>query len=130
MDEDPAEVLGVLLHPVVQRLDLLLVEEAQHALLELAGALAGDDLDERRLLRHGLVDDRAQGAVDVPAAVVDVVQVELQLHVTHPPPRGRVVTKARPAAYGAGTQLSASFCAELCARVWEARGVNEPELET
>jgi hypothetical protein len=36
MDEDPAKVLGVLLDPVVQRLDLLLLKEPEHVLLELA----------------------------------------------------------------------------------------------
>ena len=35
VDEHPAEVLGVLLDPVVQRLDVLAVEEPQHVLLEL-----------------------------------------------------------------------------------------------
>jgi hypothetical protein len=44
VDEDPAEVVRVLLHPVVQRLDLFLVEEPQHPLLELTGALSRDDL--------------------------------------------------------------------------------------
>ena len=40
VDEDPPEVLGVLLHPGVQGLDLFLVEEAQHPLLQLPAALA------------------------------------------------------------------------------------------
>jgi hypothetical protein len=35
VDEHPAEVVGVLLHPVVQGFDLLLVKKAQHPLLEL-----------------------------------------------------------------------------------------------
>src|SRR5215472_780890 len=80
VDEDPAEVFGVLLDAVVQRLDLLLLQEPEHVLLELAGALARDDLDQRRLLPDRLVHDVAQRPVDVPAAVVDVVQVERELH--------------------------------------------------
>src|SRR5579862_2911899 len=80
MHEDPAEVLGVLLYPVVERLDLLLVEEPQHVLFQLTGALARDDLDQRRLLPYRLVDDGAQGPVDVTPAVVDVVQIQLELH--------------------------------------------------
>jgi hypothetical protein len=36
VDENPAEVLRVLLHPVVQRFDVLAVEEPQHMLLQLA----------------------------------------------------------------------------------------------
>src|SRR2546421_7735117 len=80
MDEEPTEVLGVLLDAVVERLDLFLLQEPEHPLLELPRALARDDLNERGLLRHGLVDDRLQGPVDVLPAVVDVVQVQLQLH--------------------------------------------------
>src|SRR5215468_8770121 len=80
MDEEPAEVLGVLLDAMVERLDLLLLQEPEHPLLELPRALARDDLNERGLLRHRLVDDRLQGPVDVLPTVVDVVQVELQLH--------------------------------------------------
>src|SRR5262249_38214230 len=80
MDEEPPEVLGVLLDAMVERLDLLLLQEPEHPLLELPRALARDDLHERGLLRHRLVDDRLQGPVDVLPTVVDVVQVELQLH--------------------------------------------------
>src|SRR5215471_11297488 len=75
-----AEVLGVLLHPVVQRLDVLALQEPQHVLLELARALAGDDLDYRRLLRDSLVEDPLQRPLDFRALIVDVVQVQLQLH--------------------------------------------------
>src|SRR6266571_3735444 len=81
VDEQAAEVLGVLLHAVVERLDLLLVEEAEYPLLELPGALARDDLDQRRLLPHRLVDDVPQRTVDVLTAVIDVMQVELELHL-------------------------------------------------
>src|SRR5215469_13680693 len=49
-------------------------------LLELARTLARDDLDHRRLDPDRLVDDVLQRLVDVPAVVVDVVQVELELH--------------------------------------------------
>src|SRR5204862_892335 len=80
MDEEPAEVLGVFFDAVIERLDFLLLQEPEDPLLELPRAFARDDLNDRRLLRHGLVDDRVQGSVDVLATVVDVVQVELQLH--------------------------------------------------
>src|SRR4051794_18989063 len=63
--EQPAPVVAVLLDPVVELLDVLLVEEAEDLLLQRSGALTGDDLDERRLLRDGLVDDAAQRPVDV-----------------------------------------------------------------
>jgi hypothetical protein len=45
VDEYPAKILRVLLDPVVERLDFLLLEEPQDSLLELAGTLAGDDLN-------------------------------------------------------------------------------------
>ena len=64
MHEQAAEVLRVFLHPVVFRFDLFLLKKPQYALLELAGALTRDDLDERGLLRHRLVDDRLQRPVD------------------------------------------------------------------
>src|SRR5438874_8062598 len=80
--EHPTEVVGVLLHPVIERLDLLLVEEPQHSLLQLAGSLARNDLDQLGLLGDRLVDDPAQRPVDLAAAVVDVMQVEDKLHVT------------------------------------------------
>ena len=76
MHEEAAEILGVLLQPVVLGLDVLPLEKPQYVLLELSRALARDDLDQRRLLCHRLVDDGLQGVVDVLPAVVDVVQVE------------------------------------------------------
>src|SRR5207302_8608071 len=80
VNEDAPEVVGVLLHPVVERLDVLAVEEAQDVLLQLPRTLAGDDLDQRRLLGDSLVDDRLECLVDLAATVVDVVEFELQLH--------------------------------------------------
>src|SRR5215475_5826269 len=83
--EHPAEVLRVLLDAVVHRLHVLLVEESQDVFLQRAGALARDDLDHGRLLRDRLVHDVAQCAIDVPAAVEDVVQIELELHAVEYP---------------------------------------------
>src|ERR1700733_82454 len=80
MHEQPAEVLGVLLDPVVLGLDVLALEEPQHVLLELPRPFARDDLDQRRLLGRRLVENRLQRAVDVLPAVVNVVQVKLELH--------------------------------------------------
>src|SRR5580700_10562893 len=84
MHEQPAEVLRILLDPVVLGLDVLALQEPQHVLLELSRPFARDDLDQRRLLFRRLVEKRLQRAVDVLAAVVNVVQVKLQLH--GPPP--------------------------------------------
>src|SRR4029077_13122849 len=95
MHEQAAEVLRVLLDPVVLRFDLFALKEPQHVLLELARALTGDDLDERGLLRLRLVDDRLQRPVDVLPAVVDVVQVKLQLH-GHRPAQATVARWSSP----------------------------------
>src|SRR5215467_3781444 len=98
MDEEPPEVPGVFLDAMVERLDLLLLQEPEHPLLELPRALARDDLNQRSLLRHRLVDDRLQGPVDVLPAVVDVVQVEFQLHgaVSAPGLPPRYAARAHP----------------------------------
>src|SRR5437762_3585687 len=98
MDEEPPEVLGVLLDAVVERPDLFFLPGTEHPLLELSRALARDDLNQGGLLRHGLVDDRLQGPVDVLPAVVGVVQVELQLHgaVSAPGLPPRYAARARP----------------------------------
>jgi uncharacterized protein len=85
VDEEAAEIVGILLHPVVQGFDLLLVEEAQHVLLQRARPLARDDFHHAGPLRHRLVHDLAQRAVDVPAAVEDLVEVELELHALDSP---------------------------------------------
>ena len=77
MDEEPAPVLGVLLDPVVQRLDLLLVEEPQYPLLQLARALAGMISTSVAFLATASSMIPAQRPIDVLAAVEDVVEVEL-----------------------------------------------------
>src|SRR5215475_12339643 len=114
MHEQAAEVLRVLLHPVVFRFDLLLLKKPQHVLLELSGALARDDLHQRGLLRLRLVDDRAQGPVDVLPAVVDVVQVKLQLHDHRPGPGGlegnRSATIASTVAPGVSAGITQITC--------------------
>src|SRR5699024_1375798 len=73
VDEEPPVVLAVLLHPVVPSLDVLAVEEPEDPLLQLAAALAGDDLDRLRPGALRLREDPLQRTVDVRAPVVDVV---------------------------------------------------------
>src|ERR1019366_5407815 len=80
MDEHPSEVVGVLLDTVVEGLDLLLVEKALHALFQLAAPFPGNDLDESDLLLHRFVDDRPECPVDVATPIVNIVQVECELH--------------------------------------------------
>jgi len=77
--EDAPEVLVVLLDAVVEGTDVLLVEEAEDALFELAAAFAGDDFDQSDALFDGFVDDALKLGLDFVAFVVDVVQVEFEL---------------------------------------------------
>ena len=81
MHEDATEVLRVLLDPNMLGGRRVLLQEPQHVLLELARPLAGNDLDQRRLLRLGVLEDALQRLLDLRAPVVDVVQVERQLHL-------------------------------------------------
>lgn len=76
MDEHSTEVVRVLLHTVVECLDLLLVKEAQDAFLQLSASLAGNDLNEANSFLYGLIDNSAQRAIDVSATVVDVVKIQ------------------------------------------------------
>jgi hypothetical protein len=78
VDEDTPEIVRVLLNPVVERPDVLLVEETQHPLLELTTSLAGDDLYEPNSLLNGFVDDVSKGTVDIVASVVDLVEIQLE----------------------------------------------------
>src|ERR1017187_7296346 len=86
MHEKPPEVFRIFLYPMIKSFDFLLLQESEHMFLQLPGALAGDNLDQWRLFPHSLVDDVLQGAVDVLAPVVDVMQVEFQLHLALPGP--------------------------------------------
>jgi hypothetical protein len=55
-----------------------LIQEAQHFLLQLPAAFAGDDLDQVDLLIDRLLHDAVELRVDLIAAVVDLVQVEFE----------------------------------------------------
>ena len=88
MDEHPPGVVRILLHSVVNDLDVLTVKKAKYPLSQLSRALSGDDLDERCLLGNGLVHDRAKRAIEFVTAVIDVVQVKLELHQAIVLPQG------------------------------------------
>src|SRR5882757_1716704 len=91
---------------MVEGSDLLLLEKTQDPLLECARTLARNDLDEGCLLGDRLVDDCPQRAVDVTASVVDVVQVELQLHGRSP--RTAASTPKQPRVTSSATATSRS----------------------
>ena len=79
--EYATEILRVLLDPEVLGFDLRLVQEPEHPFLQRPGSFAGDDFDQWRLLGNSLFDNRAQRAIDIAVAIVDVVQIERQLHL-------------------------------------------------
>jgi hypothetical protein len=60
VDDDAAEIVGVLLDAVVERLDFLLVKESHYVLLQRPRSLARDDFDYWGLLRNRFVEDRAK----------------------------------------------------------------------
>jgi len=76
VDPEAAEVFGVFLDAVIKRLDVFLLKELEDALLEDAGAFAGDDFDEGDFLLDGIVDNAVEGGLDLFAPVEDVVEVE------------------------------------------------------
>jgi len=80
MNEYPSKIVGVLLHSVVESLDLFLIEKAEHPFLQLTAAFARDDLNQTSLLLDGLVDDGSKGAIDVFTTIVDIVQIQFYLH--------------------------------------------------
>jgi hypothetical protein len=80
VDEHPSKIVRVLLDSVIERLNLLLVEKSQYALLELAASLARDDLHQPNSLLDRFFDDASKGTIDIVAPVVDLVQVQLELH--------------------------------------------------
>ncbi len=77
VDKDAAVVVEVLLHTVVQSLDVLLRQEAQHVLLQGPGTLPGNDLHKGRPLGDRLIDDGPEGLVDLRTAATDVMQVNV-----------------------------------------------------
>ena len=76
MDEYPSVVFVIFFNAVILLLDMSLVEKAQHFLLELSAALAGDDLSKLDLLVHGFFHDAVKLRVDLVAFIIDVVQVQ------------------------------------------------------
>ena len=60
MDEDPTEILAVLLYAVVERLDLGLLQKAQHTLLQLAAPFARNNLDQLNPFVDGFLNDTVE----------------------------------------------------------------------
>ena len=75
VDKDAPEIFVVFFNAVVELADMALIQEAQHSLLELATALAGNDFNERNLLCQCLLDNAIEFRINLSTAVVNVVQV-------------------------------------------------------
>jgi hypothetical protein len=76
MDKNPAEILIVFLYPMVQLLYVGTGKETQDRFFQLAGAFAGDDLDEIDLLAHRLFHNPAQLGLDRPPVTEYIMQVQ------------------------------------------------------
>jgi hypothetical protein len=78
VNEYPPKILVILLQAVIKLLNMSLIQESQHFLLELAAALARNDLDQLYLPVHGLLDNAIKLRIDLIAAVVDVMQIQFK----------------------------------------------------
>lgn len=73
MHKNAPEILVIFFNAVVKRPNIFPVKKAQHFLFKLSAAFAGDDLDERNLLFDRFPNNAIEFAVDLVAAIVDVV---------------------------------------------------------
>ncbi len=73
--KQPPEILTVLIYTVVFGLNVFLFQKTDHLLLQLSAALARNDLYERNAFLYGLLNNIIQRLIDLPALVIDVVQV-------------------------------------------------------
>lgn len=73
MNEYPSKILIVFFDAVIELLNVSLIQKAQHLLLELSAAFAGDDLNEFDLAVNGFFDDAVEFRVNLIAFVVDLV---------------------------------------------------------
>ncbi len=78
MDKDPAKILVVLLNSMIELANVPLIQKSQHFLLELAAALAGNNLYQLNLLGNGLLYDPIEFGVDLAASIVNVVEIKFE----------------------------------------------------
>lgn len=76
--EQSAEIIAVLIDPMVHLFDVWLLEEADHLLFQLTTSFSGNDLHHRNTFVHGLLYDIVQRTVDVLSLIEDIVQIEFQ----------------------------------------------------
>ena len=80
MHEHAAEILGVLVNAVIERLYVLLIQESKNALLERARAFPRDNFDSCDLLGDCLIDRLPKRAVNIAASVENIVEIQLDPH--------------------------------------------------
>ena len=76
--EQSAEIIAVLIDPMVHLFDVWLLEEADHLLFQLTTSFSGNDLHHGDTLVHGLLHDVVERAVNIFSLVEDLVQIEFQ----------------------------------------------------
>ena len=77
MDKNAAKVFAVLFNPVVKRANLRLIEKAEHPLLQLAAAFAGNNFYQVDPFIHCFLDNPVQFSLDFITPIVNIVEVKL-----------------------------------------------------
>jgi hypothetical protein len=80
VDEDSAEVVSAFLDPVVQRSDVLAIEEPEYALLSWLDPFPGMISTSRASFATVSSNDCLRRPFDLIATVVNLVQIQLELH--------------------------------------------------
>jgi hypothetical protein len=85
VDKNPAKVFIVLFYAVIQFFDVALIQKAQDFFLELAGSFARDNLHQINFFVYRFLHDAIQFSVNISAAIVDIMKVELEFgHSSNP----------------------------------------------
>ena len=76
--EQSAEIPAVLINAMILGLDVFLLQEPDHFLLQLSASFSWNDLDDRNALFNGFINNIIQGLIDFPALVVNFVKIEFE----------------------------------------------------
>jgi len=79
MDEKPAKILAVLFDTVIKPFDIRLLQKTFHLLLKLSATLTGNYLHFGNTLFNSFINYVAQGLLNRPAVIVQVMQIKLKL---------------------------------------------------
>ena len=75
MNKNAPEIFTILFNAVIQGADMSLIKKAQHALLELPTAFAGNNLHQLDTLLNGFLYNAIEFDFDLVAVVINIVQV-------------------------------------------------------